>query len=690
MSLTTRMVLRGLGHQCSLLGRISFRCNGTYTFTHTASSQNVLLPEIPELFNPKFLDELIPATHKDHASPTPKVPLRPVATNPMMGTLRQWAHRTYTENNAPAYSSTLSATLDAFQHLTRFAYGEKVGEYLEKAWAEDPDLTLRIVWNLRSIHDGKAEKEVFYRAFGWLYDNHPRTAITNLHLLVEPVCVHPQKEHGLTHGYWKDLLNILALATVDELSNVTQPPTFLHNQETFEGVSPVADKKLAAYFDGVNTSVKSIVKARRAAVGVEKQARIERKLSDPKYRALYVAVARLFSERLLADIYLLMECETAESADARQTLLKQISLAPKWAPTLRASHDRCTNISTAISRLLHHSKDAVPGLRFPSALNNCPTDLLRSFYRRWFLTSLRSATDIKYNRVSSICMKNNTELFFKHDPEGFQKYLVSVEKGTKTISGATLMPHELVAQIVALGGPQDTKYPELQNHRQELAAVQLRVIEVQWKTLVQNLRDSGAIENSVAICDVSGSMGSLGIKYDSKRVQPIFPSVALSLLLAQLAKPPFNDGFITFSARPKFVRLDPARPLYDTVTKMERAEWGMNTDLNAVFLKLILPLAIKNKVQPADMIKRLFKAFCAAGYEVPQIVYWNLSHYGTAEVMADRTGVAMMSGFSPSMLKVFMGGRRSPGGKGQGGVQPSDVMKKALQKESYSGLVVVD
>ena len=32
-----------------------------------------------------------------------------------------------------------------------------------QAWAEDPDLTLKIIWNLRSIHDGKSEKEGFYR-----------------------------------------------------------------------------------------------------------------------------------------------------------------------------------------------------------------------------------------------------------------------------------------------------------------------------------------------------------------------------------------------------------------------------------------------------------------------------------------------------------------------------------------------
>jgi hypothetical protein len=50
----------------------------------------------------------------------------------MMDALRQFSHRTRTENNAPAYDSTLSATLDAFHKLTYFSWGPSVGELLEK------------------------------------------------------------------------------------------------------------------------------------------------------------------------------------------------------------------------------------------------------------------------------------------------------------------------------------------------------------------------------------------------------------------------------------------------------------------------------------------------------------------------------------------------------------------------------
>jgi hypothetical protein len=51
------------------------------------------------------------------------------------------------------------------------------------------------------------------------------------------------------------------------------------------------------------------------------------------------------------------------------------------------------------------------------------------------------------------------------------------------------------------------------------------------------------------------------------------------------------------------------------------------------------------------------KAYQAAGYEMPQIVYWNLMDRpnATTPVTSERKGVALMSGFSPAMLKVFMG-----------------------------------
>jgi hypothetical protein len=123
-------MLRGLRHlQYLSLRRLSVHCRGIAIIARTKSSQNALLPEIPELFNPGFLDELIPAP-PNRAAPSPG--LSPPPKNALMDALHMASHRMLTENLAQAYDSTLSPTLDAFNTLTRFTYGEKVGESLDK------------------------------------------------------------------------------------------------------------------------------------------------------------------------------------------------------------------------------------------------------------------------------------------------------------------------------------------------------------------------------------------------------------------------------------------------------------------------------------------------------------------------------------------------------------------------------
>ena len=492
------------------------------------------------------------------------------------------------------------------------------------------------------------------------------------------------------------------------------------------------------------------------------------KLRQPKYRALYIAIARLFADQLIKDIRTLHQIQSLEPTTVPLELMKKISLAGKWAPTPGASHDRVTNIATTISHIIHASHVITP---YPSALNGpiSPHErsvILRSFYQRWVLTELRQISacpeslmatnrwiEIKYSRVPSICMNKNRTVFFSHDPNGFEKYMVKVESGRKPISGAAMLPHELVAQIMALKSRTESKFskmPAVVEVRKALAEINTRVIEAQWKTLIESLREAGSLDNCIAVCDVSGSMGSIidrGYK-KSDYVAPILPAVSLSLVLATLAKPPFNAGFISFSARPEFVRINLKASLADQVNSIVRGPMGFNTNFKAVFINLLLPLAVNNKIKQEDMVKRLFvfsdmqfdeseetsvfsdmqcdesegtqkswettydlieDAYKKAGYEVPQIVFWDLnasSRPKTVEVKSDRKGVAMMNGFSPALLKVFMGEREeevevseweevSADGTVTVNVEkeefnPINVMKKVLLGKSFDGLVVVD
>ncbi|KAI4294350.1 hypothetical protein K525DRAFT_290925 [Schizophyllum commune Loenen D] len=639
-----------------------------------------------------------------------------------MDALKDSANFTRTANGAPTLASTNDAVLDAYYYIDKYASAADIAHLLEAAWAVDPARTLRVIWYTRSIHNGKGERKAFYRAFAWLYEAHPRTAIANLEQLVLPLC--GMKRDG-AHGYRKDLLNLVCLAVEGELTTRKEGLEF----EFLHRATP-RGTHLPRDFDS---------KAARAEAAARRHADLVHKLADNKFRALYVAVTRLFAKALCMDVSTLGQISQASSSYKKGTLSRRLSLAGKWAPTPGGSHDRTTNLSAAISALLLHDQ-ALPLSDFPAALRSADAQavtqdaglaqVLRSFMQRWVLRPLRAQiacpeslmssgrwNEINYGRVSAICMQLNTERFFQHDPDRFQDYLISVEKGEQTIASATLLPHQLVAAAIEAdiqprGRVEESKYPKLEEAKRDLAKTKSRAAQGQWRNLVERIRESGRLDNAIAVCDLG----------NSRIDQPIHASIALSLLLASLAKPPFNAGFITFSSEPEFVNLDLDRKsLAGLVREMSRAGWGNNTNFETVFLDLLLPLAKKRCVPKEEMIKRIFvfpdmqfdeasgqknwdtnydaiaRAYEEAGYDVPEIVFWDLS-MGTqrsVEVEAKRKGVALMNGFTAGLMKVFLGDEKE--GKGEEGwvavkeeFNPVNVMNKALGKRCFDGLIVMD
>jgi len=139
---------------------------------------------------------------------------------------------------------------------------------------------------------------------------------------------------------------------------------------------------------------------------------------------------------------------------------------------------------------------------------------------------------------------------------------------------------------------------------------------------------------------------------------------------------------------------------------IRRMDWNMNTDLQAVFDKL-LHIAVAGKLTPEQMVKRVFvfsdmefdvassrpwetdyeaitRKFTEAGYGavVPEVVFWNLRDSDSVPVTALQKGVALVSGFSKNMVKLFL--------DGDGIVTPRDIMVKAISGPEYQKLVVFD
>ena len=78
------------------------------------------------------------------------------------------------------------------------------------------------------------------------------------------------------------------------------------------------------------------------------------------------------------------------------------------------------------------------------------------------------------------------------------------------------------------------------------------------------------------------------------------------------------------------------------------------------------------------------KKFRAAGYGdvVPQIVFWNLRDSKSTPVTSTQPGVAMVSGFSKNILKIFL--------QNDGVVNPEAIMMQAIAGDEYQKLQIYD
>ena len=322
-------------------------------------------------------------------------------------------------------------------------------------------------------------------------------------------------------------------------------------------------------------------------------------------------------------------------------------------------------------------------------------------------------------------MARNTPHFMAHDRTGFDKYLTKVAKGYVSsifcliqIADISVQPPSL-AHLCSL----TNSWLVVSRYLQERAIitdmtamgsdqVASRVADLQWTALVKSIKNSStsALKNCLAVADVSGSMGSLRPygNYRNDVPDPMLPCIALTLLMSELAVEPWHGNFFTFSSEPSMEYIVPAMKLSERAAKLESAHWGMSTNVRSIF-ELILAKAKEAKLAPADMISTLFifsdmqfdecggaafgetvyqvlrRDFEAAGYTLPEIVFWNLSGRasGTPKpVSADQRGVSLLSGYSGALMKYFLGR--------QAGEDEEDEGEESEEGEDEDDMVVVE
>jgi len=85
--------------------------------------------------------------------------------------------------------------------------------------------------------------------------------------------------------------------------------------------------------------------------------------------------------------------------------------------------------------------------------------------------------------------------------------------------------------------------------------------------------------------------------------RPLATSIGLAIYFAERNRGAYHNLFMTFSQKPEFVSLR-GETLLQKIKYVERTEWGMNTNLQAAFER-VLETAMDHDVPPEEMPKAL-------------------------------------------------------------------------------------
>ena len=294
-------------------------------------------------------------------------------------------------------------------------------------------------------------------------------------------------------------------------------------------------------------------------------------------------------------------------------------------------------------------------------------------YRKWLKKhsetvetkmSEKKWEEIKYSSVPGSAMRRYKRAYNRNDSQRFEDW--KNDSNSKASVSATY-PHQVLNMI---------------DEDEQLA-------EKLWNNLPNLITTD---EVMLPMIDVSGSMFG----------QPLQIAISLGMYLAERNKSEFKNRFLTFSDNPQIVTIDETKSLADKFRDIGTADWGMNTDFEKAYTK-ILQLAKRHNVNPKSMPTMLLvlsdmqfddsqnsgqwkthyswmqDEYEEAGYKLPKIVFWDLHAHSGQQAQCSDENVAMVSGFSPSIMRAVLNAEE---------FNPVDVMLEAVEpiKLDYTNL----
>ena len=550
------------------------------------------------------------------------------------------------ENGMPEFSTTSSNLLDLFTKLVRDLPDSELNRLVAKCFSDIDkgdfkqlvDLFV-LTFQTRDCRGGKGEKSLFQKLILILYKEYPETIIS---LLAEI----PR------FGYYKDLLN-LHLVADERLQRVIIQLFANHLRDDHS-------KLLLSRRDG---SVPELGFSAKYAPREGKQQ------------------FKLFFKQLVRELF----GKSCTAQKQYRNMIVELTAALQ-VPEVLMCADRFQDIN----------------------FKNVPSQCLNRF-RKAFLNELV----VKKGKHADPLTYSEEETGNRH-PNDPNRVLCRQNLKTSALTGKVnakvLLPHELISKLFS-SRPSSTDSSVF-----DAQWTKIREAVLEGIAKLNDLPDPNSINlgKLVPLVDVSGSMDGT----------PMEVAIALGILVSEISDPAFKDHFITFETRPSWVSLKGINSIYDKVQKTKNAPWGGSTDFNAA-LEMILKVATDKKLSPDDIpdlivfsdmqfnsagrysetmhdvITRKFARagmeICGKPYRAPKIIYWNLR--GDTKgfpVQANTPNTQILSGFSPSLLKLLLNGESmvqeqiNPDGSiTTTDITPLQTLRNALDDPRYDPIRVI-
>jgi hypothetical protein len=282
--------------------------------------------------------------------------------------------------------------------------------------------------------------------------------------------------------------------------------------------------------------------------------------------------------------------------------------------------------------------------------------------------------NIDYNKVPSVAAARYNNAFNKHDSVRYGKWREALEEGKDEngnevkVNAAALFPHDVLRALYS-NQSQDNK-----------------LADAQFAALPDYMDNKSM--RIMTICDFSGSMCTPV----SGAIEAIDVSLGLGLYCSdRLGKDnPFYRMFIPFSDDSKLISWKDE--------KFSKAVYSVNdgycggTNIQSALKRILdsakMFKATNDQVPNCLLILSDCQWNCSddpnassvdvglrewekAGYTKPRIIYWNLSGDRNAPATVESKNVALVSGFSPSLLKAILSGED---------FSPRAIMERAIEK----------